>query len=570
MSVRFVQHHHSRRVRAVVRDTYLWAHRRRTDLRKLARSLDPRPKPIVLARDYTLHSGARDITAHMDRIRHAARMTERNLDAVVSKVRYLHGDLASSMLRETVWAELGRLERLRGNAALDAVYGLRLLRSSTGPATGLLDKTLSALSTGGFALEVEALTAMHRGGPEAVTAFLEARRDALINLKIPTTYAFKKDNRKAGDYRISVICSLYNAAPKLKRFLDSLFQQSAFVRGEVEVILVDSGSPTNEREVFEELYGQTPHLFYVRTAQRETIQAAWNRGIKLSRGQYLSFLGCDETLLPGALDELADVLDKESTVDWAMADSFIVDLDEQGGYAGDGMPYCRLGGMREHAFLDTSYVSWVGGMYRREIHEKYGYYDPAFGAAGDTEFKGRVLQKLGVRYLPKMLGVFINYPEERTTQSPRAEIEDLRAWYIYRTLGGIRYLFDGVEDERAWNLLRACLGYRKSYRSTRSTDFSFALNLCEYLLEREHRTAEVTELRADLQRLQSGFALVERAPDRYKKPKPFQKAVAALDKMFAEMQTKHAGYSLDGAAQEYLILNDNRFEQHYWLWRSFD
>lgn len=557
-------------IRLAARGVYLWAHQQRASLRQLARTLDPRPKPKILAREHHLNAGARGVHGQMELMRHAARMTERNLHAVEDKVRFLHNRLAGPLLRETVWEELGRLERLRGSAALDAVYGLRQLRSSAPPAPNLLDKTLSALNAGNFALEAEALTAIHRGGPEAVTAFLEKRRDALIGLEIPTTYAVTRDNRRPGEYRISVICSLYNAAPKLKRFLDSLFQQSAFMRGDVEVVLVDSGSPTNELEVFEALYGDTPNLLYVRTAQRETIQAAWNRGITLSRGKYLSFLGCDETLLPGALDELAEVLEKDTKVDWVMADSFIVNLDEQGGFANDGMPYRRGGGTREHAFLDTSYVSWVGGMYRREIHEMHGYYDPAFGAAGDTEFKGRVLQKLGVRYLPKMLGVFINYPEERTTQSPRAEIEDLRAWYIFRTLGGIRYLFDGVDDENAWNLLRACLGYRKSYRTSRSTDFSFALNLCDYLIERDHRVAEVTALREDLHQLQDRFALIERAPTRYRKPKLFQDAVAATDKLFAEMQVKHRHYSVDDAPQEYLILNDNRFEQHYWLWRSFD
>jgi glycosyltransferase involved in cell wall biosynthesis len=502
-------------IRLAARNTYLWAHRRRRDLRQLARSLDPRPKPPVLARDYSLNAGALHVNGQMGQMRHAAGMTERNLSAVVDKVRYLHGNLASNLFRETVWEELARLERLRGSAALDAVYGLRLLRS-TGPTDpALLDHTLAALQTGGFRLEVEALEAIHRGGPEAVTAFLEARRDALLALRIPTDYAVTRDKRLPGEYRISVICSLYNAAPKLKRFLDSLFQQSAFARGEVEVILVDSGSPTNELEVFEALYGQMDHLLYVRTADRETIQAAWNRGITLSRGKYLSFLVATRRCCRGALDDLADILDKDAGTDWVMADSFIVNLDEQGGYASDGMPYLRTNGTREHAFLDTSYVSWVGGMYRREIHEKHGYYDSAFGAAGDTEFKGRVLQKLGVRYLPKMLGVFINYPEERTTQSPRAEIEDLRAWYIYRTLGGIRYLFNGVEDERAWNLLRACLGYRKSYRSSRSTDFSLRdepLRLSDRARPSRRRGDRPEGRPAPAS---GAFVVIERAPKRY-------------------------------------------------------
>ena len=47
------------------------------------------------------------------------------------------------------------------------------------------------------------------------------------------------------------------------------------------------------------------------------------------------------------------------------------------------------------------------------------------------------LRKRAKRGIPQTLGVFLNYPEERTTASPKAEIEDLRAWYLHRTVAGL-------------------------------------------------------------------------------------------------------------------------------------
>ena len=63
--------------------------------------------------------------------------------------------------------------------------------------------------------------------------------------------------------------------------------QSLAARGQVEVVLVDSGSPTAEYRVFKDLMHELSlPVVYARSRNRETIQAAWNRGIKLARAPY--------------------------------------------------------------------------------------------------------------------------------------------------------------------------------------------------------------------------------------------------------------------------------------------
>ncbi|WLT38011.1 hypothetical protein NON20_20825 [Synechocystis sp. B12] len=85
------------------------------------------------------------------------------------------------------------------------------------------------------------------------------------------------------------------------------------------------------------------------------------------------------------------------------------------------------------------------------------------------------------KVVDKMLGLFWNYPDERTTQSPATEIEDMRAWYLHRTLAGVKYAFQRRSPEEVENLLYHCLGYRKSYCKHTSTDFDHAHNLVTYL-----------------------------------------------------------------------------------------
>ena len=203
----------------------------------------------------------------------------------------------------------------------------------------------------------------------------------------------------------------------------------------------------------------------------------------MSKADFLSFLGVDETILPTCLEILANELDKFSDLDWVTGHSLVTEVDSDCSWIKDIMPYYRKEYKQDLVYLETCYLSWVGALYRRSIHKRFGYYDSSFRGAGDTEFKSRVLPFIKSKIVDCTLGVFWNYPDERTTQSPAIEIEDMRAWYIHRTLGGIRYAFANRSTEDVENLIYLCLCYRKSYCVHTSTDLEYAYNLCLYLKE---------------------------------------------------------------------------------------
>ena len=297
-------------------------------------------------------------------------------------------------------------------------------------------------------------------------------------------------------------------------FLEALSRQSLIARGAVEIILVDSGSPDAERFVVEEfLRTHTLNIAYARSTERETIQAAWNRGISLATAPYLVFLGVDETLYPESLDLLADTLDRHPDIDWVMANSLVTDVSNSGLLERDVMTYDRHGAGKDHTYLDTCYLSWVGGMYRKTIHDRFGYYDETFTAAGDTEFKSRVLPMLKVLFVPRTLGLFLNYPDERTTASPRAELEDLRAWYVHRTPAGVRYAFENRTLNDCMGLLGTALGYRKSFCSHLSTDVEYASLLADYMVSSHDTEPWLRPLANDLRLLLASLRGIEAAQD---------------------------------------------------------
>ncbi|WP_420407929.1 glycosyltransferase [Hoeflea sp.] len=528
----------------------------------------------VLRMGYVHIDGPRQIinASEVEGVRHRLlHLGERTNADIANKLAVISSDVGGTRVaRSQIFRDMARLERKRGGDLIAATYYLRVMRWMNRDVHNDLPFVKEVLERNNFAAEARAAEAMF-GDP--ATADTEIRKLLIeqyeSNLTKPDLpFEILDDRRGNVEPKVSVIVSLYNAESKLSTLLDNMRIQSLARQGLVEVVLVDSGSPTNEYEVFKayEPNHDLP-IVYARSQERETIQAAWNRGIKLARAPYLSFLGVDEGLHPDALSILAEKLDTEPTVDWVMADSIVTEVDSHGVFVKDVMTYDRQGYDQNLVALETCYLSWVGGLYRKSIHDRFGYYDETFRAAGDTEFKSRILPHINTLHVPQMLGVFNNYPEERTTQHPRAEIEDLRSWYLHRTKAGIAYGWDGRPVERAEQLFRQALSYRKSYCWHISTDYDMADSVARYLVERGESGEFAIKARAASQRL-LGLVQASDTLDFQRRPIVRQYLIGRNLMAARRLEVPH---QIDFGLPErptYRLFNDNRYEQHWWSWSA--
>lgn len=106
--------------------------------------------------------------------------------------------------------------------------------------------------------------------------------------------------------RITVVISAFNSEKWLRACLEQFRSQS--ILDTLEIIVIDSGSEQAERRVCREFSTLLPGLTYERTA-KETLYAAWNRGLAKARGQYFVNANTDDALHPEALQMLAEKLD---------------------------------------------------------------------------------------------------------------------------------------------------------------------------------------------------------------------------------------------------------------------
>lgn len=468
--------------------------------------------------------------------------------------------------RVAVWGMLSKLETAAGRDLVAATYALRTMRLAGNASAALMRETTDTLRRHKFSQESDLVNLMY--GPSApeqrhvnLLKWLHDHKARCTNN--PTTEFVRVDDRRGtATARVAIIVSLYKAASKITHFLNAIQRQTMVQRGEVELILVDSGSPDDEYSPIaaHPCFQETPSL-YVRTGNRETIQQAWNRGLALAKAPYVCMLGADETILPECLDKLATELDRRPDLDWIQANSLVTETDPEGNFERDVMLYDRKGYRPELVRLETCYLSWVGALYRRNIHERLGYYDPTFGAAGDTEFKNRLLPFIQTDAYLKTLGVFWNYPEIRTTQHPRAEIEDYRAWHVYRTSAGVEYAHSQSTPEQIVQAAGDALGYRRSYAHSQSADLEYACELLHYAIRRDP-TSFPASLMSQLDRMLADFRLLDLAP--------WTNMVSAsweCRAIFARMrQLNRELVDLFPNRPQLTYFNDERCEHINWCW----
>ena len=122
---------------------------------------------------------------------------------------------------------------------------------------------------------------------------------------------------EAYQYKVTAIVSTYNSEKFIQGCLQDLFDQSLYKQGQLEIVVVDSGSQQGEWELIQGMR-QRPefeHMLAIRTEERETLYAAWNRAIKLSRGKYIINANTDDRHWDCAFELLVDELDSIWEVD---------------------------------------------------------------------------------------------------------------------------------------------------------------------------------------------------------------------------------------------------------------
>ncbi len=220
---------------------------------------------------------------------------------------------------------------------------------------------------------------------------------------------------RTDDPLISVLISTYNASRYIQGCLDSLLQQT--VIDELEIIIIDSGSQEDEANVVEGYQSRHPNIHYLRT-EYETVYAAWNRGIRIARGKYITNANTDDRLAPHALASLAEALECHPEASLVYADCMVTDTGNAS-FQDAPITGCFHWPVFDRRLLFQ--VCFVGPqpMWRRTLHNEHGLFDPSFHSAGDYEFWLRICSSTQFLHINEVLGLYLKRSSSLEHQDSR-------------------------------------------------------------------------------------------------------------------------------------------------------
>lgn len=239
--------------------------------------------------------------------------------------------------------------------------------------------------------------------------------------------------QKTGKIKVTAIVSTYNSEKFIHGCLEDIVNQTLYAKGELEIVIINSGSKQNEEKIVNEYLSKYKNIKYIKT-ENETIYQAWNRGIKIASGKYITNANTDDRHGKDALEILAAELDADEQIGLVYADQYITNKENQT--------------FEEHTIV--GYFEWpdfdriqlihcacIGPqpMWRRSLHERFGYFDGTLRVAGDYEWWLRISEKVKLKHIPKKLGLYLlsnNSIEYRYPVEMQNETRNIRLDYAQK------------------------------------------------------------------------------------------------------------------------------------------
>lgn len=234
-----------------------------------------------------------------------------------------------------------------------------------------------------------------------------------------------RDFKHSGDYVVSAIASLYKGRRFLEGFLENITSQTIFDRS--ELIIIEANSPDNEEEIIARYQKIYPNIVYKRINYRIGVYDAWNVGVKMARGKYLTSTNVDDLRRRDSLEIQAAALDRHPDVDVVYQDFFYsfdasLSFDE----------VARFEFKSELPIVTANNLLVFNSphnapMWRKSLHEELGLFDTSFKSAGDWEFWLRCLWKGKKFYKSNTphVGYFQN-PDGISTRPDTRGVEEAR------------------------------------------------------------------------------------------------------------------------------------------------
>ena len=188
--------------------------------------------------------------------------------------------------------------------------------------------------------------------------------------------------------KISLITSVYKAEDYIEQLMEDVTRQTVFEEKCEWIILnVDPPGEEFDEEVILKYVEKYPNnIIYKRLEEDPGIYDTWNMGIKMSTGDFITNVNCDDRRPAWAYERQAKLLVANPEVELVYNDSYVV-------HEPNVMWEDVASDTQKYNFEQFSKEAMLRGnlphnnpMWRRTVHDKYGYFNQYYKSAGDWDF----------------------------------------------------------------------------------------------------------------------------------------------------------------------------------------
>ncbi len=182
---------------------------------------------------------------------------------------------------------------------------------------------------------------------------------------------------------LSIVTVSFNSENTIKETIESVLNQK---KSNFEYIIIDGNSTDNTLEIIKkyERRFKEKKISYKWVSEKDTgIYDAFNKGVKLAKGEWISFLGSDDVYQKDALENYQTTINNlQEKVDFIHSEVKV------------GKKKIIKGKWSWRVFRRSMNIAHVGGFHHKNYFKKYGVFDTSYKIAGDYELLLRARHQL--------------------------------------------------------------------------------------------------------------------------------------------------------------------------------
>lgn len=194
---------------------------------------------------------------------------------------------------------------------------------------------------------------------------------------------------------LSIVTPVRNGAKYLQQCIESVLAQDC---ESVEHIFVDGCSVDGTVEILERYAARYPNRVRFETQDEPGCGAAWNKGLRLAKGEILGWLGADDMSEAGAIKRVLKLFDEVPEACFVHGGCHFT--DENG-------KITRTHAAREFSLdeliNEQNVVAWPSAFYRRTVLDRVGKLDH-YG--NDFDFMIRIAKQFPIHKVDEVLSRF--------------------------------------------------------------------------------------------------------------------------------------------------------------------